>query len=346
MADSLQLNHNWSLDLSSSTDSSPEIESDIFERDGFAFQLKYKKNSTNQTSTMQLHLVSLPGELSAIQINYSLHSPDTLFHKTRDQINLKMERDSAVWNNDFTTFISEDCDCDNFKEHNTIFIECIIDIVTKYGLFGGIYSFVDRPIFVQSSKDHKALVSGFINDLFDFDPIALCQTPDAISTLIHHYYLMMLLDQGESDRGVFEWRFTNKSDVSLFLNCKKGDVLTSVKFHLKGCEFFFELTPNGWVDQRPGQSCVWLAVSSLPPDIRGVAVKFSVKCAEIGLEEDRPTTILREPQNGSFSATANDEMNRAHFDGLEGWTFVCTVSVEGIDSKVESVIKPLIHFMI
>ena len=280
-----------------------------------------------------LVLVSLPNELAAVEINYALNSPDIEFHRTRHGVSLRTIRDHDAWNSGFATFITENIDLDTLHKTASITVQCHIEITKKYGLFGGIYSTQNQPIVVQSAVDHKLLISGFIDQLFAFDPIALCQTPDVICNLILHYYGMMLLDRGQSARSVFEWRFTDKSDVSLFMNCQKGEVLTSVKFEIYGCEFYLELTPNGWTHQRDGQACVWLAVASLHSDIRSVDVQFRTKCAEIGLEEDRPTTTLMQPQDGSFSATANDKMHRSQFDGLTQWTFECTVDIVNINYR-------------
>merc|ERR1711874_540076 len=103
--------------------------------------------------------------------------------------------------------------------------------------------------------------------------------------MIYEYYLMTLLNVS-SNAAVFEWRFESKSDIALFRGCSKGDVLTTVRFEVMDCEFYMELTPNGWDQCAPeGSCCVWLAVSALPSEIKRLSVEFTVKCKAIDFEE-------------------------------------------------------------
>merc|ERR1719378_1560472 len=131
--------------------------------------------------------------------------------------------------------------------------------------------------------------------------------------------MMLLLDVGSSHRGVFEWRFKNKSDIALFRNSKKGDVMTSVKFMLNDCCFYLELTPNGWGDWKEGQCNLWLAVSSLPEGIRAVAITFHLKCPAIGFDKSK-SEMLCQPENGAFSCTPN-AMDLEAFKNLTEWIF-------------------------
>ena len=88
MSTSLHLSYNWSIDIpdrSNSAGDDPAIaQTPSIEKDGFVFKLKYIKT---ESSKIELHLVDLPSELAAIQINYSLHSPDILFRKTGQGFN-------------------------------------------------------------------------------------------------------------------------------------------------------------------------------------------------------------------------------------------------------------------
>ena len=346
-----QLNHCFPLNALTGS-----AEGVVIEQNGFRFQLRRNScfgSSLSICHQISLELIKLPNSMGAIIINYSLRAPTISFHKTRHGVHLKTKelKDYEGWSNDFENSVSDDFSelnqyITSFSDSVTtpqnphitalqkpIHIHCDIEITTKYGLFGEIYSSVDRPIFVKSAVDHTLLVPGFVDDLFAFDECALYHIPRDICNLIHRYYLMLLLDRRQSTHSAFEWRFRNKSDVSMFQNCRKGDVLTSVKFQLCECEFYLELTPNGWSHQKKGQCCLWIAVSSLHPTMRSVTVAFNMECKEINHKEDRPRTTLQEPQNGSFSATANNRMNRKQFDGLDGWTFECTVHIMDIQFR-------------
>ena len=78
----------------------------------------------------------------------------------------------------------------------------------------------------------------------------------------------------------------------IFLNGKKGDSLTTVKFDMKQCLLYLELILNVWGSVRPeGKTTVWLASSSLPLNFSSIYVHFTVKCDEIGYDQSKKVTL-------------------------------------------------------
>ena len=148
----------------------------------------------------------------------------------------------------------------------------------------------------------------------------------------------MLIVNDESNQGIFEWRFNTKSECDQFRNSRYGDVLTSVKFNLCGCVFYFEITPNGWGRVLPiGFSGIWLAVSSLPSGIKSVFVDFHVLCAAVGFEETCSKNLVEPGNHGSFSS-GRGKIPVTEFKDLEQWMYECTVTINSMRRKDGSLV--------
>lgn len=167
--------------------------------------------------------------------------------------------------------------------------------------------------------------------------------PVALYQMVYEYYLMTLLS-ASTNYGQFEWRFDNKSDISLFRNCRKDDVLTSVKFEIMDCEFYLELTPDGWGDcAAEGTTGLWLAISSLPEPIKALSVEFTVNCKEIEYEERKVSELST---TGQWSFSHDRLMERQKFINLppdEGFSFECTIVItqtETIEGEKRALKRP------
>ena len=198
------------------------------------------------------------------------------------------------------------------------------------------FKHTDLPLFAMPQSIQifgGVLVSGFIDELFDFDPNQLSRTPKEIYLLVHRYHMMMapLLDEGnpkESFHRNFEWRFHDEADLSMFRDCHKDDVLKSAPFMMNDCVFHLELSPNGRGSVlKEGQCALWLTVDSLPSKIRGVAVSLSIEGSinnSMFAERGKEKGILHEP--GS-SEPFSFGVEFASFDSAEKWTFSITVKL-------------------
>ena len=343
MASILQFRGSWNLQIPLESENTSGIESEIIGSDGTLFQLHWTpstmRNSISISSSFDdnendddehfapqiiLQLLSLPSELGSIEVNYSLHCNEIDYHLEHRNVEMKTDTSSEYITCDFPESAL------NTTSVTSLCFEYDIEILTRRGVMGGVFSSTDKPIFVKSNVDHKALVSGFIGDLYEFDANALHRAPKAIYKVILQYFMMMLLDGGQSTEFEFEWRFTTKSDVSIFKQSTFVDVMTSAKFSLNGCVFYLELTPDGWGRVVPEQHCcLWLAVSSLPDGIDSVKVGFTVKCAQIGFEDSlsSPSSLHTPDGSGTFSVGPKRLMARSAFDDLQKWTFECKVTL-------------------
>ena len=331
MASTVKLQHSWELPISSNKQNVSEVANDAFESDGFKFTLQWIPKNENQPSQIALHLLDLPNELGSIEVNYLLHSDDVHYHNEHRNVAMKPTEDSYSLMKCVTAITDNFDPFASITAVTSVALECTIEIITRYGVMGGIFMSTDKAIFLKSNVDHKVLVSGFINDLFDFDPFAVCQIPKVIFNLIRHQYTTMLIVNDESNQGIFEWRFNTKSECDQFRNSRFGDVLTSVKFSLRGCVFYFEMTPNGWGRMVPeGTSCIWLACSSLPSDIASVFVDFHVHCDAVEFD-DTIQRHLAAPGGSSgsaaFSVGPDETISLDTFENVQEWTFECSIEI-------------------
>jgi len=250
---------------------------------------------------------------------------DVSFSKTHKNVKLHLrdQEEYSEYPDDFEFCIEDDFSIDIEPQH-TVHIHCDIEILTKYKwrLHGGLHSNVHRPIFVQPSFDENLVIYGFIDSLYDFNPLVLSHIPDSICSLVQHYHWMISLNQEESTECTFEWQFHDQLDVNEFLNCSKGHILTTETFKLSGSEFYFECTPNGWNNE--GICSVWLAVNKLDSKIQSQTVMFTVECKEIEYKAERQNT------GGTFSVSTSIIMERQEFEELSRWTFECTVRIDEV----------------
>eukprot|EP01084_Bolivina_argentea_P023046 42907_1 len=78
------------------------------------------------------------------------------------------------------------------------------------------------------------------------------------------------------------WKFQTDSDVLLFKNAIYGDVIRSNQFTVNKCQFYLELTPNGWVNHNGAM--VWCALKELPEQYIAASVQFKYKCDDISFK--------------------------------------------------------------
>ena len=125
----------------------------------------------------------------------------------------------------------------------------------------------------------------------------------------------------------FLWKFHNSSDLDSFFNCQHGDVMTSSKFEINGCVFYFELTPNGWSSLVSINECaLWLAVDSLPHKVYDVGIIYHVNCTQIGYKE-KERQYLTIPQHGMYSITTMPFIKRERMVNLKKFQFELFVHV-------------------
>jgi len=210
----------------------------------------------------------------------------------------------------------------------------------------------DLPLFAMPQDIQivgDVVVHGFIDELFDFDPIKLDRTPKEIYLLVHRYYMMMapLLEEGNpktSYRGKFEWRFHDEAAISMFADCQKDDVLKSAPFMVNECVFHLELSPNGRGDVvKEGECTLWLAVDSLPPKIEGVAVRFDIYRGDNGLRSynDIVKGILHEPGSGEVFGFGNSEsMEFSRVKALGKWQFEIEITLTAMQQE-DGTMRPL-----
>eukprot|EP01084_Bolivina_argentea_P286673 491801_1 len=171
-------------------------------------------------------------------------------------------------------------------------------------------TYPDKAIYTEPSILYNIIVYGYMHNIknFNLDEIQLIHCSNEIYDLIYEYYLMILNVNGEQSELL--WKFNNKKDIDLFMNCCKGDIITSRQFEINGNVFYLELTPNGWGYWNKGDCVMWLAVHSLPQNIRKIKVLYRVVCDAIGYKKEKIETLCH-PMDGVYSTTPEDQIDEA-----------------------------------
>eukprot|EP01084_Bolivina_argentea_P107657 192480_1 len=223
---------------------------------------------------LYLSLKSLPSQIGSLKINCTISCKGSFSYIQRHN-GVRLTIKNALYDRlakeqiknreeNLCCEIIDTFDITQFTNENIHFLQfkCNMIVLIKYDLFGGIISGIDKPIYVSKSKSNNIIVYGYINYIHNFDHNQIQSFPVSIYDLIYYFYLTLLnIKQQEAE---FIWKFDNKSDVNMFMNCVKDDSITSRKFELYNCIFYLELTPNGWNVWNEGDCLLWLAVDSLP----------------------------------------------------------------------------------
>ena len=330
-------------ELNNSKQTAHEFSSTNCDREDYVFELYWRSDPETDSSELSICLDSLPNAMRAVKINPVVdcrqnRATSILWSAGSNgetEIILKLGSDAERFGDNlydqYQSFLKHKIPMSTFENAISIRFDCKLQILTKYDLYGGIFSETDQPIFVKPALTHNTLVWGYLNEMFDFDVLAIEQTPLSIYDLIYKYFLMILnVNDEQTGLAEFIWKFENEFAVQSFWNCKHSDVITSKKFEVNGCVFYFELTPNGWTSMIPEDECaLWLAVDSLPslPEyIDSIHVRFTIVCDEVefvGSEEIGLTT----PERGMYSVTTANYMKRDAFKSLKKFEFELTVQI-------------------
>eukprot|EP01084_Bolivina_argentea_P153637 267884_1 len=299
--------------------------SSIVEVDDYeGYKWMWRLSSKNNQVTLSLRLIQLPLDMGAFKSNCSISCDELSYYEKHNEISL------AVGGHDvskrFPNSIQDIFHISQFGDRfNSIQFKCSVEILVRYDYFGGVFSEVDKPLYVRPSKCYEYLVYGYVDEIYEFRLNKIEALPLAIYELVYKYFLMLL--NIKTTDAQFVWKFNNKKDIKLFLNCTKGDVITSRKFEVMGAVFYLELTSNGWGNLiKEGNCAIWLAVHDFEKEMQEVEVLFRVICEEVAFD-GRRYRRLKTPKTGRYSTAPNDFMITEKFKQLKKWNFKILVEM-------------------
>eukprot|EP01084_Bolivina_argentea_P238940 401483_1 len=333
MSDIEQTHFCWHIDQYSLNDLQQNKSIQITEMHftGCIFSLQCNLNSSDNTINFSLLLTSLPREIGAINIDYTVKCVEIGYFMEHNSVILGMDEDRIrIYFDDlceqYQSSIDDKVPLKMLANKHPMQFEYNISISIKYDLYGGIFASINKSMFIKSTPFNNKFVYGYINKIKDFDANKIKLSPLSIYDLIYKYYLMML-NVINSNKGEFVWKFNNKIDIDSFLKAGKDDVITSTQFEVNGCVFYLELTPNGWTNQFPAGSVnVWLALDDLPKTMNKVFVEFMVVCNDIGYK-GKKTERLTLPTYGIYSTAPIHCMIRDKFKHLNQFQFECSIKI-------------------
>ena len=273
----------------------------------YSFNIKCKSNLTdiqNCQTKISLFIQSLSQQIGCIKIDCSLKCNEINYYKRCPIVTIKANQRIFIENNypkqiDIIIPFEKFKQFKGLKSFKSFKFEYTIIILTAYDLYGLQFSVGNKPISIKKTTKNNKLVYGYLNMLNDFNINKIKLTPIVIYDLIYKFYLKILYFNNSTNKTTLLWKFNNYNDISLFLNSKQDDTMTSKQFELNGCIFDFELTANGWRYFPPkGIVAIWLAVHKLPKTIKSVNVTFQVICTKVGYKCSG-TSEVTEPQRES-----------------------------------------------
>eukprot|EP01084_Bolivina_argentea_P027690 51450_1 len=244
---------NWNVDsqLLKELNANNEIQSEAMEIEGFGgYKWTWKLQKASDEMQLSLQLSELPMDMGAFKFNCILVCDELSYHEEHNEAVLAVGGHEVSKNKEKSLKVNFPSSAFEDNQKIAFLFECSIEILVRYDYFGGVFSEVDKPIYVQKSENRNKIVYGFINQILNFNQRKILQSPLQIYELIYKYYLMFINIQDVN--GEFVWKFNDESEIKLFLTCNKDDVITSRKFELFGSIFYFELTPNGWGENPKG----------------------------------------------------------------------------------------------
>ena len=127
--------------------------------------------------------------------------------------------------------------------------------------------------------------------------------------------------------GVYLLNFDNDTDINLFRNAQKNDIIRSNSITIKNCKFTFDITPNGW--SATTNTVLWLNLMELPNESVGVKTKFKVKLISEGMDfqHEREWTLTTKINGGSSSISLNPMPFQYIINKLNSFSFQCEVQV-------------------
>eukprot|EP01084_Bolivina_argentea_P256210 431273_1 len=183
---------------------SDEIE--IEEEKYNAYKWEWALRSTGTEAELTLTLKSLPEQIGAAKMNIDMSCDELLYVENHEGVVLTLRDELRIKLKDkFETNVVVTFDLDKFeKEHlKKLKFKCNIEILVNYDLWGGIFSEIEKPLFVARSQLNNLLVYGFINEIHEYNSQKIKASPLSIYELIYKYYLMMIKITGKG--GLFVW---------------------------------------------------------------------------------------------------------------------------------------------
>ena len=148
----------------------------------------------------------------------------------------------------------------------------------------------------------------------------------------------------KSRNGTFIINFDNPTDINLFRNAKRGNIIKTNEFIKQNCKFSFDITPNGW--GQTNNTLIWLVLHELPNGVNAIKVRYTwkSKVVNVGFCEEKVfiiTTPLLALKYGGLNAFSTDKsIQFLLFQCMNSFSFECEIKILEFYDKENIKIDP------